>query len=56
MHVGEILIENGFIATMGADRRVYRRGSVYIEDDRLVQVGKTVELTCPLRATADPRT
>ena len=41
--MGEILIENGLIATMSADRRVYRRGSVYIEDDRLVEVGKIAE-------------
>ena len=41
--MGEILIENGYIATMAEDRRVYRTGSVYIEDDRIVDVGKTVE-------------
>ena len=41
--MGEILIKNGFIATMAEDRRVYRTGSIYIEDDKLVDVGKTVE-------------
>lgn len=41
--MGEILIENGFIATMAEDRRIYRTGSVYIEDDKLVDVGKAVE-------------
>ncbi len=41
--VTSILIRGGYIATMDGDRRVYPRGSVYIEDDRIVEVGKDVE-------------
>ena len=41
----KMLIENGFIATMDGERRVYRRGSVYIEEDRIVEVGETVSST-----------
>ena len=41
----KILIENGFIATMDGERRVYRRGSVYIEDSRIVEVGESVSPT-----------
>ena len=41
--MGEILIKNGFIATMDADRTIHRRGSVYIEDDRILEIGSEVE-------------
>ncbi len=41
--MGEILIKNGFIATMDPDRTIYTKGSVYIEDDRIVDLGKKIE-------------
>lgn len=39
-----ILIRNGFIATMNKERMVYPRGSLYIEDDRIINVGKKVDV------------
>ena len=36
----EILIKNGFVATMDRQRTVYRRGNVYIQDNRIVEVGE----------------
>jgi len=41
--VPDILIKNGFIATMDKERRVYPRGSLYITDDRIVEVGEDVD-------------
>lgn len=38
----DILIKNGFISTMDKERRVYPKGSVYIDDGRIVEVGKRV--------------
>ena len=40
----DILIKNGFIATMDKERTVYRRGNLYIKDGRIVQVGNNVEM------------
>ncbi len=42
--MGNILIENGFIATMDEDRRVYTRGNIYIEDGRIIGVGGELEV------------
>jgi len=39
----EILIKNGFIATMDAQENVYRNGSLYVKDGRIVAVGEQVE-------------
>jgi len=41
--MGEILIKNGFIATMDPDRTIHPKGSIYIEDDRIVDIGKEIE-------------
>jgi 5-methylthioadenosine/S-adenosylhomocysteine deaminase len=38
----DILIKDGFVATMDKERRVYPKGSVYIDDGRIVEVGKSV--------------
>ncbi len=38
----DILIRNGFVATMDASQRVYREGEIYIDDGRIVEVGKRV--------------
>jgi 5-methylthioadenosine/S-adenosylhomocysteine deaminase len=38
----DILIRNGFVATMDRQGTVYRRGSLYVKDDRIVAVGKEV--------------
>ncbi len=40
--MADVLIKNGFIATMDRQRTVYRRGSLYIKDGRIVEVGPTV--------------
>jgi 5-methylthioadenosine/S-adenosylhomocysteine deaminase len=42
--MASILIKNGFIATMDRLRTVHRRGSLYIQDDRIVAVGEDVHL------------
>jgi 5-methylthioadenosine/S-adenosylhomocysteine deaminase len=42
--MADILIKNGFIATMDHDGNVYRRGNVYIRDDRILAVGDTSEI------------
>jgi 5-methylthioadenosine/S-adenosylhomocysteine deaminase len=39
----DILIRNGFIATMDRQGTVYRRGSLYVKDDRIVEVGEKVD-------------
>lgn len=39
--MADILIKNGFIATMDRDATVYQRGNVYIRDDRIIAVGNT---------------
>jgi len=38
----DILIRNGFVATMDPSRRVFREGEVYIDDGVVVGVGKSV--------------
>jgi 5-methylthioadenosine/S-adenosylhomocysteine deaminase len=38
----DILIKDGFVVTMDKERRVYPKGSVYIDDDRIVDVGEKV--------------
>jgi 5-methylthioadenosine/S-adenosylhomocysteine deaminase len=40
--MADILIRNGFVATMDRQGTVYRRGSLYVKDDRIVEVGKEV--------------
>jgi len=42
--VSDVLIKNSFIATMDVDRRIYRRGSLYIDDGIIKGVGKEVEV------------
>jgi 5-methylthioadenosine/S-adenosylhomocysteine deaminase len=39
----DILIKNGFVATMDRDMHVYPNGEVYIDSDRIVDVGKKVD-------------
>ena len=41
----DILIKEGFIATMNKKRHIYPKGSVYIEDNQIIEVGK--EITVP---------
>ena len=41
--MGDILIKDGFIATMDASRTVYREGSLYIDDGHIVSVGRSVD-------------
>jgi 5-methylthioadenosine/S-adenosylhomocysteine deaminase len=41
--VADILIRNGFIATMDKERRVYPKGSLYIADGRIVSIGKEID-------------
>jgi len=39
----DILIKNGFIATMDKQRTVYRRGSLYAQDGKIVAVGTQID-------------
>ena len=41
--MGDILIKNGFIATMDRERKVYPDGSMYISDGRIVSIGKKID-------------
>jgi 5-methylthioadenosine/S-adenosylhomocysteine deaminase len=41
--MSEILIKNGFIATMDEQRNVYRQGNLYAKDGRIVAVGERVQ-------------
>ena len=41
-HPPDILIKNGFIATMDHRRTIYRRGSLYIKDGRIASIGSKV--------------
>jgi len=42
--VADILIKNGFIATMDKEKRAYLRGSLYVVDDRIVDMGKEIDV------------
>lgn len=41
--MSEILIKDGFIATMSEDKRIIQKGSLYIEDGVIVDIGKKVQ-------------
>jgi Cytosine deaminase and related metal-dependent hydrolases len=38
-----VLIKNAFIATADDEQPIIREGSIYVEDDRIVEIGKKVE-------------
>ena len=44
--MAKILVRNGLIITMDAQRRILRNGAIYIEDGRIVQVGPAAEMRC----------
>jgi len=44
LDVSDILIKNGFIATFDRGRRVYPRGSIYVEDGDIVDVGRVIDV------------
>ncbi len=44
MTTDSILIKNGYVLTLNPNRKIFAKGSVYIENDRIVEVGKTEEL------------
>ena len=41
--MSEILIKDGFIATMSEDKQIIQKGSLYIEDGVIVDIGKNVQ-------------
>ncbi|MDH4214758.1 MAG: amidohydrolase [Candidatus Thorarchaeota archaeon] len=41
MSSGSILIKNGYILTLNPKRQIIRDGAIYIEDNRILEVGKT---------------
>jgi 5-methylthioadenosine/S-adenosylhomocysteine deaminase len=44
--MGELLIKNGLVVTMDPQRHIHRRGSIRVEDNRIVEIGpaKQVEV------------
>jgi cytosine/adenosine deaminase-related metal-dependent hydrolase len=42
--IDSIFIENGYVLTMNAERRILKNGSVLIEDARIVEVGKSADV------------
>ena len=40
--MGETLIENAYIATMDRHQTIYREGSIFIENDRITEIGPNV--------------
>src|SRR6056297_2522565 len=42
--MADILIKNGFVATMDSEGHVYRRGDVYVRDDRILAVGDKIDI------------
>ena len=44
MSTGSMLIKNGYILTLDPKRQIYRDGAIYIENGKIVDVGKTEEL------------
>lgn len=53
--MGDILIKDGFIATMDRDRTVYKSGDLYIDDGKIVSMGKDVEAPRSPEYTMDAR-
>jgi 5-methylthioadenosine/S-adenosylhomocysteine deaminase len=43
----DILIKNGFIVTMNKSKTILPKGDVYIEDDRIVDIGKNLLVSDP---------
>jgi 5-methylthioadenosine/S-adenosylhomocysteine deaminase len=49
--MARILIKNaGWVVTMDPDRRIFTDGAVAIEDDRIVEVGKTDKIANKFKA------
>ena len=44
MPMKSLLIKNGYVLTLNKDRQIIRDGAVYIEDSKIVDVGKTENL------------
>lgn len=40
--MGSILIKNGFIATMDKDKTVYQQGDLLVQNDRIMEIGKSI--------------
>ncbi|MBA7606251.1 Atrazine chlorohydrolase [subsurface metagenome] len=53
--MGDILIKDGFIATMDRDRTVYKSGDLYIDDGKIVSIGKDVKAPRSPEYTIDAR-
>jgi 5-methylthioadenosine/S-adenosylhomocysteine deaminase len=47
--MGELLIENGLVVTMDSERHIYRKGSVRIEGNRIVEIGEAAEVKAKSR-------
>lgn len=46
----DILVKNGLILTMNGSRQIIRDGAIAIENDRIVEVGKSSDLTRSYKA------
>ena len=51
----DLLVTNGVVITVDAERRIYRDGAIAIDDGRIVEVGRSAELERPVRASPDDR-
>jgi len=51
--MSDILIKNGFIATMDERRRIYRKGFIRVKDDRIVEIGSETPRILPAETVID---
>ncbi|MFC1804100.1 amidohydrolase family protein [Thermoproteota archaeon] len=45
--VRDIHIKNGFIVTMDKDKTLLQNGDIYIQDDKIVEIGKNLKISDP---------
>ena len=44
MSSGSMLIKNGYVLTLNPKRQIYRDGAIYIENEKIIDVGTTADL------------
>ena len=43
----DILIENGFIVTMDKKKSILPKGDIYVEGDKIVEIGENIQVRDP---------